>query len=678
MTIPFFIFLFLVQETFGQTFINAYSGVNPTIFVRSVYSSYFNAFFIAGTYNDVPILSKIDRNGNLEWTRQYQSGLYIEDIVELNVPGQDWPDIIICMGEAGSYYDIHIVRISGKDGSVLWGREIIPSQAVRFSKVAVSSDQKIIANAIYLGNAGMFYIKLDENGNNLWARSFSIPGAEFSATSQLESDHNGGVISSFASGSDYTGLFSVDNNGTISMLKRSSVHYILRSISKTKEGYLFSAMRSWTERGRDQALIKTDKNFNTQWAKTINPQMATPSTCSICDWPKAVEKLNGDIWHYNTSYLPGFVSLNFLKFSSTGQLLVSKSTSETNVFIPTMFSLPDDNFTMTGYTTREVCSPTSAFEKGFFAVFGDDIDICETVNITPAIGNENISFTDLPFSTVSTSVPSFVVNPMSTSSQQIYLSKYDLCTNQNEVIDLGPDIQTCTGPIVLNAGSGFASYKWSTGSTTPEIDVFSSGTYSVSVTTACGTILRDTIDVIFDAPIIEITADNNPVKPGEIVELSTPALPNQKYKWEPATLVNDPTAPIVRSVITADTWFYLTVIDTNGCKSSDSILIEIMNEDDTVDIFIPSAFSPNNDGINDVLFVMSISNKVDVNYFRVYNRWGQMVFSVENAPANNRQFGWNGTYKSEPSPTDSYIYVAEATLSDGRKVFKKGSVTLIR
>jgi hypothetical protein len=55
-----------------------------------------------------------------------------------------------------------------------------------------------------------------------------------------------------------------------------------------------------------------------------------------------------------------------------------------------------------------------------------------------------------------------------------------------------------------------------------------------------------------------------------------------------------------------------------------------------------------------------------------------MVFSVENVPANTRQYGWNGLFKSEPSPMDNYIYIAEATLPDGRKVVKKGGVLLIK
>jgi gliding motility-associated-like protein len=89
-------------------------------------------------------------------------------------------------------------------------------------------------------------------------------------------------------------------------------------------------------------------------------------------------------------------------------------------------------------------------------------------------------------------------------------------------------------------------------------------------------------------------------------------------------------------------------------------------------IFIPTAFTPNNDGLNDQI---SINNtcKIDRLIFRIFNRWGQLVFESRNV--NDK---WDGTFKGEPQPVSTFHYYLEADLINGRKVRQRGDITLIR
>ena len=103
-----------------------------------------------------------------------------------------------------------------------------------------------------------------------------------------------------------------------------------------------------------------------------------------------------------------------------------------------------------------------------------------------------------------------------------------------------------------------------------------------------------------------------------------------------------------------------------GCKSLDSIKV-ILN----CDIYIPTAFSPNNDGINDLFNFMPINL---LSYeLRIYDRWGELVFDTNDIAKN-----WDGTYKGQPCPLDTYVYYATGFKKDKKPFAIKGTLTLLR
>lgn len=146
------------------------------------------------------------------------------------------------------------------------------------------------------------------------------------------------------------------------------------------------------------------------------------------------------------------------------------------------------------------------------------------------------------------------------------------------------------------------------------------------------------------------------------------------YNWTPETGLSCSTCPEPVASNSQSQTYTLTAISTDGCVAIDSIQIEI---DDEGRIYIPNAFTPNNDGINDIFYIFG-DNIDKVLVFRVFDRWGGMVYKGENFPANDPAFGWDGKHQGKPAHIDVYAWYARLQLCNGSIVFKKGDVTLLR
>lgn len=114
----------------------------------------------------------------------------------------------------------------------------------------------------------------------------------------------------------------------------------------------------------------------------------------------------------------------------------------------------------------------------------------------------------------------------------------------------------------------------------------------------------------------------------------------------------------------------LTVIDTNGCAGRDTLMLEAI--DGCYDLNVPTAFSPNGDGVNDVFRAMQRPARLfDL---RIVDRWGEVVFRTDD-PTD----GWDGTFRGRPAPVGTYVYEAVYSFHDRQEpVRMAGTVTLIR
>jgi len=121
-------------------------------------------------------------------------------------------------------------------------------------------------------------------------------------------------------------------------------------------------------------------------------------------------------------------------------------------------------------------------------------------------------------------------------------------------------------------------------------------------------------------------------------------------------------------------WYTIALTDEAGCMAEDMVKVTVRK---SRDVFVPTGFTPNDDGQNDLLIVHG-QQDVTIRTFRVYDRWGEQVFESGNFAINDPFVGWDGTFKGESMPTGVYVWVLEAEFRDGAKLVFQGETTLIR
>jgi gliding motility-associated-like protein len=142
-----------------------------------------------------------------------------------------------------------------------------------------------------------------------------------------------------------------------------------------------------------------------------------------------------------------------------------------------------------------------------------------------------------------------------------------------------------------------------------------------------------------------------------------------KYTWFPTYGLNDFRAQNPTALIEKDIDYIVTASNQFGCFAIDTIHIEVYTK---IGIFVPSAFTPNNDSRNDVLKAIP-RGVMQLNYFKIFNRFGNVVFTTKDFTE-----GWDGKLRGIVQNTDTYIWIAEGIDVKGNIINNKGVVTLIR
>lgn len=218
----------------------------------------------------------------------------------------------------------------------------------------------------------------------------------------------------------------------------------------------------------------------------------------------------------------------------------------------------------------------------------------------------------------------------------------------------------------------------------PFVDVtsftdLSAGTYTVGVQDVNGCQWWENVTVeSYEAieldlgPTIEIAT-------GEIVELSfSTNLENfliDSLLWAPADYLNCTSCPNPIASPLISTTFDLTVTDIFGCQATDSVYVRLVEEEI---VYIPNGFSPNGDDNNDRFLIYTRPGIGQVEYLKIFDRWGNMVFEAYDFPPNEPLYGWDGNFQGEPMNPAVFVYVTKLQLVNGTSVLRKGDVTLVR
>ena len=330
---------------------------------------------------------------------------------------------------------------------------------------------------------------------------------------------------------------------------------------------------------------------------------------------------------------------------------------------------------------------------------GVDSTICAggSIVLQPQTNSQTTIFnwTTLPASAINSLNSPTIKNPTASPTaptSYILNATWGACSRRDTVFinvlrrpiaNAGLDITICPAESTTLTGtasnvSGTVNYLWSPANTlnradsnvviaTPPIGVAT--TYTLTVTDNYGCNFRVTDDVTVTVrPRVNAFAGND--------SIAATGLPHQllgsggsQYLWSPAAPLNNAAVANPIAKLTADTRFILRVTDVIGCLGYDTVFIKVYNGPN---YFVPNAFTPNGDGRND-LFRAIPSAVVTTEYFRVFDRWGTLVFETSKWLA-----GWDGTYKGRPSPAGAYVWIIKGRDTDGKTIEKKGTVILIR
>ncbi len=236
---------------------------------------------------------------------------------------------------------------------------------------------------------------------------------------------------------------------------------------------------------------------------------------------------------------------------------------------------------------------------------------------------------------------------------------------------------TCSGkPTYINA-SGGTTYTWTppanlscTVCANPVATLTANTVYTVNAVDANGCGGSSVITINSQQPPKPISWDTT------IVIGQTPTLPgnvgsNYTYSWTPITDLSCFVCDYPVTSTTVNITYSVTVKDNLGCFTRVNTYTVYVEPKSSIDV--PTAFTPNGDGINDLINVDGWGIK-KLNYFRVYNRWGELLYET-----SNLKTGWDGFYKGAPQNMETYVYQAEVeTYIDVKPLIKTGYFKLIR
>ena len=319
---------------------------------------------------------------------------------------------------------------------------------------------------------------------------------------------------------------------------------------------------------------------------------------------------------------------------------------------------------------------------------GPDTSICkpEGFNLTTTSDALHYLWTPNTFLSSDTAKNPFANPPLTTTYHVI--ANIGKCQSQDEVkiivapyppANAGKDTAVCFGSNAQINATGGSIYSW-----TPV-------TFLNNPAIADPIVIQPTWDMVYTVTVRDVLGCTKAIKDSVLVKVILPLHVNagpadtsivegetiqlhatgaNTYLWSPDTWLSSTTSANPVTAPDNNIKYLLVGTDIYGCKGTDSINIRLFRLDP--DMYVPTAFTPNGDGINDVIRPILLGMK-SLNYFKVFNRFGEQVFYT-----TIKEIGWDGIYKGKPQDPATFVWMAEGVTFKGQKKTKKGFVVLIR
>jgi gliding motility-associated-like protein len=319
---------------------------------------------------------------------------------------------------------------------------------------------------------------------------------------------------------------------------------------------------------------------------------------------------------------------------------------------------------------------------------GNDTTVCSPDGFKMNTISDALNFVWTPATYLSSST---IKNPIVTSSAPsityTVVGNIGKCQSQDQITiktaptpiaDAGKDTIICFGDPALLQATGGSIYTWTptqyltaSNIANPKVIGLPSATQFkvvVSDTLGCIKTSIDSVIVSVDAIFQAYAGRDTSVVINEPVALNGTG--GVTYLWQPATWLSNPTIANPIATPKENIAYQLTAISKGGCKAMDEIQINVYKI--APGFYVPSGFTPNNDGNNDVIRPILMGMR-SLKLFRIYNRWGQLLFTT-----SEKGKGWDGTFKGSQQDPGTFVWMAEGVTYLGENLKKQGTVVLLR
>ena len=283
------------------------------------------------------------------------------------------------------------------------------------------------------------------------------------------------------------------------------------------------------------------------------------------------------------------------------------------------------------------------------------------------------------------------VTDLSDGNYSVILSDIRGCSDTTEFEIISPELIVfdtlktgvnceiaCNGTAMLEVEGGQEPYQyiWDNNPNQNEnnTDSLCMGRHTVTLTDANNCVMKIdyTIGINPDGVPIEATSNPYHIFKGATSYLHATEVEGYSYEWIPDEAITNTHIYNPESRPYSDIIYQVNVVDSFGCKNSDTTIVIVKDVIcDEPYIFVPNAFSPNNDGENDVLYVRG--EMIDELQFSVYNRWGELVFNTTSI-----NHGWDGVYQGEKVDPAVFVYHLKATCINKETFSKEGNITVVK
>lgn len=320
---------------------------------------------------------------------------------------------------------------------------------------------------------------------------------------------------------------------------------------------------------------------------------------------------------------------------------------------------------------------------------GNDTTICRTDSLIINTISDALNYKWTPATFLSSSsIKQPTTTPLITTITYTVIGNIGKCQSQDQVTIktvpypqafAGKDTLVCFGDSAPLRASGGSIYSWTPATYLTASNIPNTLSVKPATDTKYTVVVRDVLGCPNPAtasvwvrvyPIINADAGprDTSVVIGQPLVLSGTG--GNNYLWSPPRWLNNPNIGNPVALPEDDIVYSLMVSSAEGCKGTDSIRVKVFKVPPS--LYVPTGFSPNNDRNNDIIRPILIGMR-SLNYFRVYNRWGQLLFAT-----SAKDQGWDGTFKGNPQDPGTYVWMAAGETYTGELIKKQGTVVLLR